>query len=229
MTNPINIKDIKKETEQRLSVINKELVDGFDLITHQPKSVTFFGSARIKEGTYYDIAKKLAHDLAREGYSVVTGGGPGIMEAANRGAKDAHGRSVGLNIELPHEQSTNGYTTHHMQFYYFFTRKVMLAFSAEAYIFFPGGFGTLDEFFEIVTLIQNAKIEKVPVILYGSEFWNPLQSFIKEVMCNTFKTIQPTDYELYTITDDPNFIMEIVRKSPIRNGIRLHFKNTTQL
>ncbi len=231
MTNPkpITLHEIQEETKKRVSVIEQELLDGFELLAHQPKSVTIFGSARITNGPYYDSAKKLAHDLVREGYSIVTGGGPGIMEGANRGAFEGHGRSIGLNIELPHEQSTNGFTTHHMHFYYFFTRKVMLAFSAEAYVFFPGGFGTLDEFFEILTLVQNGKIEPVPIILFGSEYWNPLNEFIEKTILQNFKAIVPEDTKLYTITDDPSLVIETIKKVPIRNGIRLHFKNTSQV
>lgn len=245
---PVTLQEIDEEIKQRVSVASQELTDGFNLIKHQPKSVTFFGSARINEGTDYERARRLAGKLAKLGYSVITGGGPGMMEAANRGAFENHGRSIGLNIKLPHEQHPNPYITpvsphqnpasshtttqklhetitHEMSFYYFFTRKVMLSFSAEAYLFFPGGFGTFDELFEIVTLVQTKKIEPVPIFLVGTEFWNPVQTLIKDVLLDTYKTISPEDLSLYTITDDEDLIVETISKAPIRNGIRLHFKD----
>ena len=156
---------IDESIEKRLKVIKKEFVAGLSLIKEHPKSVTFFGSARTKFGdAYYEKAKELADKLAREGFSIVTGGGPGIMAAANHGALEAGGSSIGFNIKLPTEQIANAFTTQAVNFHYFFTRKVCLSFSAEAFVFFPGGFGTLDEFFEIITLIQTHKAPKLSLI-----------------------------------------------------------------
>jgi len=146
----------------------------------------------------------------------VTGGGPGIMEAANRGANDAGGPSLGLNIELPAEQVINPYVTESSSFKYFFARKTALSFAAEAYIFYPGGFGTLDEFFEIVTLIQTKKIHRIPVILVGSDFWEPLHSFISDVLRLKHGTISKSDIDLYRITDDHTEIIKLIEKAPTR-------------
>jgi uncharacterized protein (TIGR00730 family) len=155
---PITVKEIEDEIEKRISLIDQEFNRGFDFIKDQPKTVTFFGSSRFKEDNeHYQKARQLAAKLSQLGYSIVTGGGPGIMEGANRGAFEAQGRSLGLTIKLPTEQVRNPYLTDTLDFYYFFTRKVMLAFSAEAYLFFPGGFGTFDELFEILTLVQTKK------------------------------------------------------------------------
>ncbi len=222
---PVTLKEVEDEIQKRVSFIDHEFIEGFNLIKHLPKSVTCYGSARVMEDSEsYNKARSIGAKLAKLGYTIITGGGGGIMEAASRGAYDVGGRSVGLNIQLPHEQHPNPYLSHEMRFYYFFTRKVMLSFSAEAYIFFPGGFGTLDEFFEILTLVQTEKIEKVPIFLVGKNYWSKLQSFIDETLCKEFKTIDPADMNLYTITDDEDMIMDVIQKAPVRNGIRLHFK-----
>lgn len=221
---PVTLHEVEEEMKKRVSFIDNEFTDGFNLIKHQPKSVTFFGSARFTEDNeYYKLARSIAGKLAKNSYTVITGGGPGIMEAANRGAFESHGRSIGLNIELPRGQSSNPYVTQEMSFYYFFTRKVMLSFSAEAYLFFPGGFGTMDEFFEILNLVQSEKIEKVPLILVGSAYWNHFQSLFQEILSKEFKTVSPEDLKLYRIIDDEDEIVEIIKKVPIRNGIRLQF------
>ena len=140
------------------------------------------------------------------------------MEAANRGAIDSNKKehSLGICIKLPNEQITNPYITDSINFKFFFTRKVILTFSAEAYIYFPGGFGTLDEFFEIVTLIQTNKIERVPIVLVGNEYWKPLDEFIKKMLCDKYSTINKEDMDLYTITEDEDEILEIVKKAPLR-------------
>ncbi len=200
----------------RASRIAGEFDRGLKFVKKYPKSVTIYGSARFKLGNpHYDDARKLGSRLAKLGYAVVTGGGPGIMEAANRGAKEVGGHSIGLNIELPREQILNPYTTDSLSFYYFFSRKTTMSFSAEAYIYYPGGFGTLDEFFEIVTLIQTKKIRYTPVILVGSDFWNPLKAFIEKQMLQTHAAINKKDLELFTITDDHDEIEKIVLAAPV--------------
>ncbi len=217
---PLTLEKIHDTLHKRIDLIQKEFNDGFEFLINHPKSVTFFGSARLPTGDFYyekarSLAAKIVHAL---GHTVMTGGGPGIMEAANKGAFEAKGNSVGLTIKLPKEQTTNPYLTNHLAFHYFFSRKVCLSFSAEAYIFFPGGFGTLDEFSEILTLVQTHKIEKVPIILVGNEYWNALDSFIKEHILKK-EMIDPEDTQLYTITENEEEIIEIIRKVPIKDGV----------
>ncbi len=218
----ITKQSIEKETADRLSRIDKEFADGFDIVNSLNKSVTVFGSARFKEGNhYYDLARDLSGKLAEAGYTTVTGGGGGIMEAGNRGAFEKGGKTAGFNISLPHEQVLNPYTTVSMPFYYFFTRKVILAYGAEAYVVLPGGFGTLDELFEIITLIQTKKMPKAPVILMGSEFWQPLDDFIRSRMLEADETISPGDEKLYTITDSPEEAVSIIQQHRETIGCRL--------
>jgi uncharacterized protein (TIGR00730 family) len=213
--------EMDEATLKRVSVISREFTDGFEFIKNYPRSVSFFGSARTKEGEhYYEKTRKLASRIVEDlHYSVVTGGGPGIMRAANRGAYEAGGNSVGLTIELPREQLTNEYLTNKINFHYFFSRKVCLSFSAEAYIFLPGGFGTLDEFLEILTLVQTAKIPRVPMILVGESFWKPLEKFFEEVLV-TEGMIDKEDTNLYTITDDEETILNIIKNAPVRLDLK---------
>ncbi|HEU4830764.1 MAG TPA: TIGR00730 family Rossman fold protein [Candidatus Saccharimonadales bacterium] len=202
---------IQKETADRLSRIEREFSDAFKIINTQSSTITVFGSARFKEGNpYYEQARTLTGKLSERGFTIVTGGGGGIMEAGNRGAFEAGGASVGLNIKLPHEQILNDYTTESMPFYYFFTRKVMLAYDASAFVFLPGGFGTMDELFEILTLIQTGKIAPVPVILIGKEFWQGLDGFIKKHMADDLQTIDQDDRSLYVITDDLDEAVDVI-------------------
>lgn len=206
------------EAERRVSSIGQEFADGFEVIRHHNRSVTFFGSARfIESHPYYEKARTIAARISMEGYAVVTGGGGGIMEAGNRGAREAGGDSIGFNIELPFEQKLNPYVSESLSFKYFFSRKVLLAFSAEAFLFFPGGYGTLDEFFEIITLVQTKKIPRVPIILVGNEYWDKLDSFIKEDLLSDYKTINVEDTNLYDITEDPDEIVRIVIGAPLRD------------
>lgn len=178
-----------------------EFERAFSILKKYPQRVTIFGSARTKpHEAYYHRAVELSKALAQEGYAVVSGGGGGIMEAACKGAKEAGGHAVGFNIILPHEQKLNEFTTDHLAFHYFFTRKVMMTFYAHAYVYFPGGFGTFDEFFEVVTLIQTGKMPRTPIILFGSEFWDPLDRFISKHLLDE-KLISPGDQDLYFITD----------------------------
>lgn len=212
-------------TRDRISTINEEFEQGFEFLEDYPRSVTFFGSARLEStDPYYTQAASLAKRISTElGYSILTGGGPGVMEAANRGAFEARGSSVGVTIQLPHEQITNPFLTDHISLYYFFIRKVCLSFSAETYIFFPGGFGTLDEFFEIITLVQTKKIQSVPIVLFGESYWRPLENFLKEQVVSR-KMIDPEDLNLFTITDDENKVLDIIRAAPVRNGVEHYGK-----
>lgn len=217
---PLTRAEMHEAAHKRVSLITEEFAEGFEFLEDYPRSVTFFGSARFApDHPYYkkalSLGKRIASDL---GYSVITGGGPGIMEAANRGAFEAHGSSVGITIELPHEQVTNSFLTDHISLYYFFTRKVCLSFSAEAYVFFPGGFGTLDEFFEIICLVQTKKIQAVPIILVGEEYWRPLEKFLSEQLVSR-GTIDIGDLKLFTITDNEETIIDAIRKTPVRVGL----------
>ena len=217
---PLTRAELAEDAKKRLSLIGTEFSRGFEFLKNYPKSVTFFGSARLQENNpYCKKAESLAGRIVKElNYSIVTGGGPGIMEAANKGAHEMGGTAVGLNIKLPKEQRVNSYVTDSINFYYFFIRKVCLSFSAEAYVFFPGGFGTLDEMFEILTLVQTKKIERIPIILVGKEYWSALEQFMKEKVLET-KMIDEEDLTLYTITDNEDEIIEIIRKSPIQEGV----------
>ena len=212
-------KHIREKEVERLSEIDHEFKQGFDFMDKIDQSVTIYGSARAKEtDPYYIKARSLAFRIAKElRYAVTTGGGPGIMEAANRGAKEAGGHSIGFNIRLPREQTNNPYITDTLGFNFFFIRRVMMAFSAEAYIFFPGGFGTLDEFFEILTLVQTHKIPHVPMILVGKEFWAPLHDCLRERLLESYKMIGPYDNELYKIIDNEDEIIDIIRNAPPRH------------
>lgn len=207
--------------ETQVCVAAEELRQGLDIISAIEKSVTFFGSARTPEDDeYYQKAQRLGKRVAELGYAVVTGGGPGIMEAANRGASEVPGaKSIGMTITLPFEQKTSPYVNEEIPFYYFFTRKVGLTYSSEAYLGFPGGFGTMDEIFEVLTLIQTQKIESIPVILIGGkDFWQPLVHFIDEILKKEFKTISEEDTQLYVVTDDEDEIIDIIKRAHIRRG-----------
>lgn len=203
--------EIKKEMSERMSRIGDDFDRGFAKIAELGDTVTIFGSARFKEThPSYIKAREIGTMLAEQGYTVITGGGGGIMEAGNRGAYEAGGVSIGFNIILPQEQRLNPYVNDSISLRYFFSRKVLLAFSAQAYIFFPGGFGTLDEFFEIITLIQTEKIPAAPIILVGEEFWGALDNFLKTELLEKNYTISPGDEKFYTITEDTQLINEIV-------------------
>lgn len=202
---------INHETEERIDRIEEEFKAGFEIVNKFNYTVTVFGSARfLEDNPHYKKARDTGAMLANNGFAVVTGGGSGIMEAANRGAYESGGQSIGFNIQLPHEQKLNPYINSSMPFRYFFARKVMLAYAASALICFPGGFGTLDEMFEVITLIQTAKMPPVPVILVGSEFWNPLDKFIKEQLLENLGVISHGDEKLYKIVDDVEEIRDIV-------------------
>ena len=205
---PKHIKDTQRSNEWSVLRIMSDFVKGFDELHDLGPSVTFFGSARFKKNNpYYKDAERLAYLLGKKGYSIVTGGSKGIMEAANKGGFESKNcESIGLNINLPHEQSGNKYTTKHLTFDYFFVRKVMLIKYSLAYVIFPGGFGTLDELFEALTLTQTGKITKISIFLYGKEYWEKLYDFIHTTMVK-HRTISKQDVELIILTDDMNEII----------------------
>ena len=220
--------EIHRIIKSKVHRIDREFTGAFEFISKYDKSVTFFGSARFDENNdHYQKARQLAKKISELGYTILTGGGGGIMEAANRGAIEAGKESLGLNIRLPKHQPLNSYITNSMQFDYFFVRKVALSFAAEAYLFFPGGFGTFDEFFEILTLIQTRKIRRVPIILVGADYWNELNLFIKNIMLGKHHSIKEEDMKLYTITDNEDEIIEIIKQVPIRPMIHGN-EHTTQ-
>ncbi len=213
--------DFRESMQWRIFRVMAEFVEGFEFLADYQKSVTIFGSTRDSEATHkwYEEARKLGMLLAREGFAVVTGGGPGIMEAANRGAAEIGGQAVGLNIQLPKEQRINPYVNHAKGFHYFFTRKLMLTYSAQCYVYFPGGFGTLDEFFEIITLIQTKKIAThIPVVLVSRDFWTPLYNWMHDYMNNKNGAIDSDDLEIFKIVDSAEEAMEIVRNSKPRQA-----------
>lgn len=186
----------------RLGSVEAEIENGYQILKKYHKTVTVFGSARLSEDSpYYQMARELASKLAEQKYAVVTGGGGGIMEAANRGAKEAGGNSIGFNVELPREQQLNEYTTESTSFTHFSPRKIALTLFADAYVYFPGGFGTLDEFAEILTLVQTQKMIRSPIILMGVEFWSGLDEFIKTQMLPQ-GMVRESDRQIYTILDD---------------------------
>ena len=197
----------------RVFRIMSEFVQGFELLRDTGLAATFWGSARLKpDDKYYKAAEELAAKLAKKGFAIVSGGGPGIMEASNVGAFKVGGKSIGLNIQLPFEQKLNPYTTHSLGFDFFFSRKVMLTFASEVYVYFPGGFGTLDEFFEIITLIQTRKIEQLPILLYGKEFWEPLIRFFEQDMLKKFGTISAEDLALFVVVDSVDEALKYITK-----------------
>jgi len=190
-----------------------EFLKGFEALDLQGPCVTVFGSARFAEGhPYYETARQLGAALARAGYAVMTGGGPGIMEAANRGAREAGGRSLGCNIRLPREQKPNAWLDRFVEFEHFFVRKVMLVKYSCAFVVMPGGFGTLDEAFEVMTLIQNRKLESFPVVAIGGDFWQSLKSFLLDTLVPE-GTIDVRELEMLSLTDDIDEAVEIIRRA----------------
>ncbi len=209
------IDQIKPQESWRVFRVMAEFVDGIEQLSPLEPAVTIFGSARSKPGDrYYTMAEQMGRMLAEEGFTVITGGGPGIMEAANKGAFEAGGQSVGLNIVLPFEQKLNPYTTIHINFRYFFVRKVMFVKYAMSYVIFPGGFGTMDELFESLTLIQTDKIKPFPVILVGSQYWTGLLTWINDTMLSE-GMILPEDRYIFTLVDTPADAVEIIRNSRV--------------
>ncbi len=204
---------MKGENSWTMFKVLAEFVDGFERLNQIGPCVAIYGSARTKPGQkYYEETVDLAQGLVKEGFGIISGGGPGIMEAANKGAHIAGGTSVGLNIELPFEQGGNEFVDHdkHINHRYFFVRKVMFVKYSQALIAMPGGFGTLDELFETITLIQTNKITKVPVILYGSDFWSGLKSWIEETLLAKFGNISPDDMDLIPLVDTKEEVIKII-------------------
>jgi hypothetical protein len=196
------VPEFRESDTWRTLRIQGEFVEGFDALADVGPAVSIFGSARVgRRNRYYAAARRTAAALGREGFTIITGGGPGIMEAANRGARDAGILSIGCNIELPFEQGLNEFVDLGMEFRYFFVRKVMFVKYAEGFVIFPGGFGTLDELFESLTLIQTGKVEHFPVVLYGRDYWNGLLQWIRDKPLYEEK-ISPEDLDLLTVTDD---------------------------
>jgi uncharacterized protein (TIGR00730 family) len=190
--------------------IMAEFVEGFECLSNISPSVSIFGSARFSpEHRYYKLTEQVAKDLSDAGFSVVTGGGPGIMEAGNKGAFYGDSPSIGLNVNLPHEQHANSYQNISLEFKHFFSRKVMFVKYASAYVVFPGGFGTLDELAEITTLIQTGKARKIPIILFGSEFWTGLLTWIRDAMLAE-QTIAADDLDLLTVADDSETVLSTI-------------------
>ena len=210
--------DFRGSLHWRVLRILSEFIEGWQFLADFKMTVTIFGSARFKPGEkWYEEARKLGSLLAREGFSIVTGGGPGIMQAANQGAVEANGESIGLNIELPLEQRINPYVKKSTAFHYFFVRKLMLSYSARAYVFFPGGLGTLDEVFEILTLIQTKKVsQKIPVVLVGKEFWSPIHTWLHEDIFKKYQAVDEEDLNSYTIVDSAEEALELVKNAPPR-------------
>jgi len=205
------------EEPERMTKIVEEFARGFHFLRDFELTATFFGSSRCSsESKIYREATRLGSLLARDGFAIITGGGPGIMEAANKGAHEAGGRSAGINIQLPHEQRVNRYVEESVAFYYFFIRKVMLAFASEVYIFFPGGFGTLDELFEMITLVQTKKIEPVPIILVDKEYWTPLLEWVEKELQSKRKTIGKQDTGIYHLVDDAREAFELIQKMVVK-------------
>jgi len=208
-----------REDPWRIFRIMAEFVDAFETLSAAGPAVTIFGSARLPASDpYYKLAVTLGARLARQNLAVITGGGPGIMEAANRGAAKVKGKSIGLNIELPHEQEGNRFVNIPINFHYFFSRKVCFVKYSVAFIFMPGGFGTLDEFFELITLVQTQRIPRFPLILVGKSFWKGLLSWIDSTLEKN-ALISPGDKELFSLTDDPDEVLEIVMEFRKRLGV----------
>ena len=223
-----NWAELRAESSWRMFKIMSEFVDGFEKMEQFGPCISIFGSARTKpDNKYYKLAEVIAEKLAAEGYGTITGGGPGIMEAGNKGAKKGKGKSVGLHIELHHEQDWNAFIDADklLIFKYFFARKVMFIRYAQAFIFMPGGFGTMDESFEVLTLIQTNKVDRVPVIFIGEDYWKGLIDWMKETMLKKENNIGPKDLKLFHVTDDPTKAVKIItdfyKKEVLRPNLKL--------
>ena len=202
----------------RVLRIMGEFVEGFDTLSDIGSAVAVFGSARTpSDDPMYDKAVETTRLLAREGFTIITGGGPGIMEAANRGAQEGNGLSVGCNIELPFEQGTNAYVERSINFRYFFVRKTMFVKYATAFVVFPGGFGTMDELFEALTLIQTGKVKNFPVVLFGREYWQGLVDWLTDRVAGEGK-IATEDLSLFHVTDDPREVVRVIKKARERRS-----------
>jgi uncharacterized protein (TIGR00730 family) len=207
---PLVCKPAKMES-WRVFKIMSEFVEGFDLLRRYGLAASFFGTARASfEAPVYAHATELAARLAKHGFAIITGGSAGIMQAANKGAYEVGGASVGLNIRLSDGQKDNAYLTDHYEFDHFFVRKVMLTFASEVYIYFPGGFGTLDEFTEILTLVQTKKIRKIPIVLFGKAYWDPLIEFFRTMLYEKHHAIDEADLDLFKVVDSVDEAFEYI-------------------
>lgn len=220
--------ELKGESSWRMFKIMSEFVDGFEKMERFGPCISIFGSARTRpDNSYYLQAEEIARLLTKEGYGIITGGGPGIMEAANKGAMESGGKSVGLHIELEFEQDWNDYIDPDklLMFKYFFARKVMFIRYAQAFVFMPGGFGTMDEVFETLTLVQTNKIDKVPIVFVGCEYWKGLMDWIKGTMLDKEANINAKDLNLFTLTDDPKKVVKVIndfyKKKELKPNLRL--------
>ena len=201
-----------QEDTWRIFRIMSEFVDGFEVLSKIGKAVSIFGSARTKPGNkHYKHAEEVAYHIAKAGYAIITGSGPGLMEAANKGARRAEGHSIGLNIQLPCEQKPNKFVDTVLKFRYFFVRKVMFVKYAKAFVIMPGGYGTLDEFFEAITLIQTNRIPKFPVILFDSKYWKPLLEWLKSTVYS-HGNISKEDMDLFVLADEPKQVAQIIKR-----------------
>ena len=201
-----------QEDTWRIFRIMSEFVDGFEALSKIGKAVSIFGSARTKpENRHYKLAEEIAYHIAKAGYAIITGSGPGLMEAANKGAQRAEGYSIGLNIQLPREQKPNKFVDTVLSFRYFFVRKVMFVKYAKAFVILPGGFGTLDEFFEAITLIQTNRIPKFPVILFDSKYWKPLLEWLKTTVYS-HGNISKEDMKLFVLADEPKEVALVIKR-----------------
>jgi len=206
------MEDLAKSDTWRVFRIMAELVEGFEALNNIGPAVTIFGSARLKPGSaYYNKCLKVSERLAKDGFAVISGGGPGIMEAANKGAQNANGTSIGLNIELPMEQTPNNFQDVHVDFRYFFVRKLMFVKYAVAYVIFPGGFGTMDELFEALTLIQTKKIRSFPVVLVGRDYWQGMIDWMKKSVLD-MGAVNAEDIDLMHMVDEPEEVCAIINK-----------------
>ncbi|MEW6102125.1 MAG: TIGR00730 family Rossman fold protein [Candidatus Omnitrophota bacterium] len=204
--------DFTSEDTWRIFRIMSEFVDGFEVLSKVGKAVSIFGSSRTKPGTkYFKLAEEIAYLLAKEGYAIITGSGPGLMEAANRGARRAKGKSIGLNIQIPSEQKPNNYVDMLLDFRYFFVRKVMFVKYAKAFVILPGGYGTLDEFTEAINLIQTERIKKFPVVLFNREYWKGMVDWLKTVVLNN-GNISKEDLNIFTVVDSPKEVVGAIKK-----------------
>jgi len=203
---------VQIEETWRVFRIMAEFIDGFEFMSTAGKAVSIFGSARLKpQDKYYKAAEKIAYLLAKEGFGIITGAGPGIMEAANKGAQKAGGNSIGLNIQLPTAQRPNPYISTMLEFRYFFVRKVMFVKYAKAFVIMPGGFGTFDEFFESITLVQTKRIDQFPVILFGSEYWDGLVKWFATTVAKR-QCIRKDELSLFKVVDDPKEVINIIKR-----------------
>ena len=204
--------DFTSEETWRIFRIMSEFVEGFEVLSRVGKAVSIFGSSRLKPTSkYYKLAEEVAYLLAKEGYAIMTGSGSGLMEAANKGAKKAKGKSIGLNIQIPLEQKPNKYVDLLLDFRYFFVRKVIFVKYAKAFVIMPGGYGTLDEFTEAINLIQTERIPKFPVILFGKEYWQGMLSWLKDTVLKN-GSISKEDLKIFTVVDNPKEVVQVIKK-----------------